>query len=330
MATLSTAIVIFALAAAAVAEIPENYTLKVTPYCGKGAEADARIEIVTDLVIKARLECAGGVNVDFTTTDKVNYVAYVSYPTHSTPHPCVFLKKVNAMVFSVKVLASYGEGPRDLDCPDPDPEGSGDPDVPGLVRMEEGQWTVTCSFGLMGNGKVGKNVIEGCIAPTELMTNAGPASSSSFDLELVDVTGRSLAGQDVHNGRTVQLRGVATSASGVIGIRPVSCFAIDGVAAYAILRAGCGDGIVFPKDRGFITNGLTTLSPYFMAFEINFASTVTYKCHFVTCDENCDGSSCPVERGRRSTSDCRQTDCGAFRSKSLEAPTILSRLLRRR
>nr|BAB15843.1 vitelline coat protein 41 [Omphalius pfeifferi] len=288
MASLSTVVYFIASVAMTVARIPDKYILKVTPFCGSDVSSDARIEIVTDLVIEAQASCAGGVDVNFTSTDKVNFMLLVSYPGQGS-QPCVFMKQRNALIFYLNVSVAYGE-------------------EPGLVRMDEEEYTVTCTFSPHGtDGSPEQSIIEGLIAPPELLTNVGPDSPSTFSLELVDVLGGNLANENVHLGRTVQLRGHTAGEGGESVYAQLQCIAMDGSQQYAILRGGCGDGIVFPKDVGFTSNGTTTLSPYFEAFGINFTPVIQFKCTFVTCTTDCNGSSCESEaRKRRDVSDAMQ------------------------
>lgn len=278
MASKTLAVVyILAMSALSRADIPQGYILQVTPTCGADATVDAMIHIITDLQAIAIAVCANGVTASFITTDKVNFYLPVSYPNQGR-HPCVFQKRHNALVFVVNVMVAYGE-PDDL------------------VHQNEEEYTVTCTFSRTGgDDSLHHNVVEGLIAPTEILSSMGMNSSSTFTLEMVNVLGDPLVGQNVSLGRIVRLQGVTSAADGEVGLRPVSCFAIDGDSRYAILRAGCGDGIVFRKDRGFTTTGTKTLSPYFAAFSINHGSVVTFQCIFVTCSKNCDGSSCEVER----------------------------------
>lgn len=268
-----------AFLASCIAKIPDGYILQVTPSCGTATNEDATINIITDLNAEAKAVCAGGAEVDFASTDGVNFAITVAYPSQGSPssESCVFERRANSEVFAVKVVVSYGE-------------------VGSLVHQEEEEYTVSCTFDPVGvDDSSNQQMVEGLIAPTEIQANKGDDSTSTFNLELVDVKGRSLSSTNVQLGRTVML---SATTSGSEGIRPVSCYAIDGNSRYAILRAGCGDGIVFPKDAGFVTTGTNTTSPYFTAFSINAAAVVSFTCTFITCELNtCDGSSCDNQAG---------------------------------
>lgn len=53
----------------------------------------------------------------------------------------------------------------------------------------------------------------------------------------------------------------------------------------------CGDGKVFSKSDGFITNGTTARSPVFKAFRLMGSNLLVFECNFTVCFSNCDGVS---------------------------------------
>lgn len=55
----------------------------------------------------------------------------------------------------------------------------------------------------------------------------------------------------------------------------------------------CGDGVIFAKDEGFTSSGLTATSPIFKAFKLieslGATSQISYKCYFANCNDTCAG-----------------------------------------
>ncbi len=62
----------------------------VTPTCGPNGIADGVVDIVTDLNAEVKAICKDDQEVDFTTTDDVNFVLPFSYSSGGSSEPCVF------------------------------------------------------------------------------------------------------------------------------------------------------------------------------------------------------------------------------------------------
>ncbi|XP_071084981.1 vitelline envelope sperm lysin receptor-like [Haliotis cracherodii] len=260
------------LAATARAAIPPGYIMEVTPDCGSTDVGDGVINIISDLSVQARAVCAGNKKVDFTTQDGVSHVLPFSYPTGGS-HPCVFNKRQHTRIFSARVVVTYGQ-------------------FGSQVHHGLEEYIVTCTFSPSGEdiSKIRK-ITQSLLAANAIHSYVGGDTSSTIILKMVDVLGHNLNGRSVDLGRTVQLKAVNTGTEP--GIRPVSCDAIDSSKArYSILRAGCGDGIVFPKTVGFRTTSKRTRSPYFQAFTINVDPILKFECNFTVCGTECDGDSC--------------------------------------
>ncbi|XP_067668779.1 vitelline envelope sperm lysin receptor-like [Haliotis asinina] len=280
MSTEHTLLALLAFAAIVQADIPAGYILKITPNCGANGVSDGSVTIVTDLNADARAICAGGLSVPFATVDGVNFNLPFSFSGRKGGQPCVFVRRPNSKMFAAKVIVAYGE--------------------PGsLLHQYTEEYTISCSFGSKGKDvsavqSIGKTLM----APKEIQTNVGRSSSSPIVLRMLDVLGKDMTGVKVNHGRKVRLS--AAFSGPEKGIRPVSCDAIDSTnARYAILRAGCGDGIVFPKNKGFTTKGKKTTSPTFKAFSINTDTSLKFECNFTLCASRCNGNSCTNARGRR-------------------------------
>nr|UNY67750.1 VEZP23 [Haliotis tuberculata] len=280
MSTGHSLLALLAFAAIVKADIPAGYILKITPNCGANGVSDGSVTIVTDLNAEARAVCAGGLNVPFTTADGVNFNLPFSFASRRGGQRCVFVRRPNSKMYAAKVVVSYGE--------------------PGsLLHQYTEEYTISCSFGFKGKDlSAVQNIGKTLMAPKEIQTNVGKSSKSLIVLRMLDVLGRDMTGVKVNHGRKVCLS--ATFRGFEKGIRPVSCDAIDSTnARYAILRAGCGDGIVFKKNQGFTTAGKTTSSPIFKAFSINTDKALKFECNFTLCATKCNGNSCTNARGRR-------------------------------
>ena len=53
----------------------------------------------------------------------------------------------------------------------------------------------------------------------------------------------------------------------------------------------CGDGRIFPKDYGFVTDGNIAYSPFFKAFRMEGDVFIKFQCQFTVCTKpgGCDG-----------------------------------------
>ncbi|XP_046376466.2 vitelline envelope sperm lysin receptor-like isoform X1 [Haliotis rufescens] len=262
------------------AAIPRGYIVQVTPSCGSDGISDALVTVITDLQAEAWGKCSGATSVPFTSSDGVHFTLPVSYPQGSSL--CKFNELGNSTKgYTMKVIVSYGE--------------SSNP----LHQVEE-EYRVTCTFGSSGqSGSKQHRIGDSLIAPSVLKNNVGPGSKAKVNLVVSSVTGGDLSATPLKLGRIVTLAATATTSGSEVGVRPTSCDAISGQRRYAILRAGCGDGIVFNTTDGFVTKGLTTRSPYFQTFAMGGDRSMNFECNFTLCSNNCDGSSCINGRKRR-------------------------------
>nr|UNY67752.1 VEZP25 [Haliotis tuberculata] len=267
----------------ALAAFPKGYVLRVSSNCGKSESDEAVVTIMADLDFKGTAVCAGNIAVPFQRIDKATARLTVKYKS-SGSSTCQFTKRDKVRVYVIHVKVAYGE------------EGH-------LVFQAEEERTVTCTFDPTNKNQTQGSVITaGLIAPSALSNYQGPAITSSLKLQLTDVLGKDMVGRKVWRSRKVQLKGTTSGSSGEKGVKPVSCDAIGQSSGrrYAIIRAGCGDGIVFPKDKGFSTEGLVTKSPFFESFGIENDTALNFQCNFTLCRKKCDGDSCQTERRRRS------------------------------
>ncbi|XP_071101020.1 vitelline envelope sperm lysin receptor-like [Haliotis cracherodii] len=224
-----------------------NYIIKVIPHCRTRGDV-ALIEIITDVDLSAVAVCSNGSRHHFNSTDFVHFYLPVSY--NFTPSVCAFTRS-KANVFKLHIGVSWKDRFYD-------------------VTTQKKDFLITCTFdphkSHMGPTSASS---EQLIAAKEIQSHQGPQSDAEeVFLKLVDTRNETLAAA-VPLSKKVRLVGEVRGSSLGSGLKPVACDAV-GVQQgqrYAILRAGCGDGIVFAKDIGFITEGNKTYSPVFEVFK---------------------------------------------------------------
>ena len=84
------------------------------------------------------------------------------------------------------------------------------------------------------------------------------------------------------------------------GIQARECY-LKTDKKYEILKGGCGTGCIFLNSEGFITNGTSLRSSYFLLPPI-VSSKATFHCKFRVCSTKCNGNSC-INKKKRSISD---------------------------
>lgn len=270
-----------------------DYIVKVVPHCGSVTDDDdPYIEIITDLPLTAHARCYGGHLYDFSTSDNVNLHLANSFDEGDADRMCVFRKTDNSAVYTILIQVAINK-----------------------VHACKKDFQVTCTFDMYARGRSSpSSAAVTLIAAKEIQSNQGEDSQSTIEVQVVDVLDIPILGP-LPLRRKVQLQAEASGTATELGLKPVSCDAV-GVQfgrRYAILRAGCGDGLIFAQSEGFTTNGLRSVSPYFKAFKLAGDAQLRFECNFTMCPGLCDGSSCVHHRRKRSL------DYEPFR---VEAPTV--------
>ncbi|XP_067660136.1 uncharacterized protein [Haliotis asinina] len=271
--------------------ITDDYILKVVPHCGKSISSPAYVTGTTDVDADFRAICKSGRKYVFTNTnnDKVNYKLPVKY-SGNVNTGCVFNRRQNSQVYVITVQISWGR------------RGA-------VVHKHNKEYQLSCTFGAKGSDQSPTQRIEGNIlAPQIVESFAGSGARSYVKLHLIDVLGRQVYALPL--GRMVQIRAWSNGQGSEVGVRAVGCDAIGATTnkRFAIVRAGCGDGLVFAKNQGFMTAGLNSTSPYFKAFAMHNDPKIRFECNFTMCTSNCDGSSCAIAGRRRRESDVYFSD----------------------
>ncbi|XP_067685705.1 vitelline envelope sperm lysin receptor-like isoform X2 [Haliotis asinina] len=260
----------------------EDYVLLIEPYCGSSDRNDAWIEIVTDLNLDVVGICKDNVTVPFTSKDRIHFSLRVLYDgSKSAADQCVFQKRKNSKVYNLRVEISRGN-------------------VNKYIHTRKRDYQVTCTFEDFANKtSLASRSLWRLIAPKELQSHQGAKASSVITMDVVDILSRRI--HRIPLGKKIRLRLISDGAAGELGIRPSSCDIVGSATAhrYALLRAGCGDGIIFPRGSGFTSNGLKAVSPYFESVGLSEASHLMFECNYTLCTSVCNGSSCENERRRR-------------------------------
>ncbi|XP_048237851.1 vitelline envelope sperm lysin receptor isoform X2 [Haliotis rufescens] len=256
-----------------------NYIIKVIPHCRTRGDV-ALIEIITDVDLSAVAVCSNGSRHHFNSTDFVHFYLPVSY--NVTPSVCAFTRS-KANLFKLHIGVSWKDRLHD-------------------VTTQKKDFLITCTFDPHKSHRGPTSASsEPLIAAKEIQSHQGPQSDAEeVFLKLVDIRNETLAAA-VPLSKKVRLVGEVHGSSLESGLKPVACDAV-GVQQgqrYAILRDGCGDGIVFAKDIGFITEGNKAFSPVFEVFKLHGNLHLTFMCNFTLCTHSCDGSSCSNQRRTR-------------------------------
>ncbi|ESO98787.1 hypothetical protein LOTGIDRAFT_114180, partial [Lottia gigantea] len=244
------------------------HVISVQPSCSKTMDGITSIHVLTDLDVHVEAECNDRFLAQFSTVNYVDWFLNSTYQGNPLLS-CVFMNVSNSFILFLSV--SWAE--------------------PGEIMLNHDIYMITCVMD--DHGKTAsdvKTIKQGLLGPREIQSHMGGDASSGFSLELTDVRGDAL-GNIVPIGRRVRLTANILGAADENGIRAVSCDAVGGDSTYKILRGGCGDGMVIPKNIGFTTTGLKSESPVFTTFRLAKSKTVSFQCNFTTCVTNCDGVS---------------------------------------
>ncbi|XP_064611629.1 vitelline envelope sperm lysin receptor-like [Liolophura sinensis] len=210
-------------------------------------------------------------DLPLTTTDKVNFILTGNFNQSYLGQACQFYKKDGSNTYTVEVEVGWGE---------PDTQ----------IIQQRKIHTISCAYDAHGNAiSSSETISDWFLNPWEAQTLLGGNSSATFVLEVIDVLDREVTSDYISIGRKVRL--MAQDISGqAVSFRALSCSAQNDVSRYYVLRAGCGDGLVFPKTSGFQTVGNRVYSPYFDAFKLSGPDdTVEFQCRFIECPGPCNG-----------------------------------------
>ncbi|XP_046564566.1 vitelline envelope sperm lysin receptor-like isoform X2 [Haliotis rubra] len=163
----------------------------------------------------------------------------------------------------------------------------------GIIIREEAPKVITCTYDNYGERESPKSKFSDSKQPlVGILSNQGRYAKSKIDVYLTDVQQKRLVGK-IRLGRYIQLRAeLIGNYSDEVGLQAIGCQAEGMFGSYEVLIAGCGDGAIIKKTQGFTAKGRTTASPYFRAFKLVGSSRMNFRCTFIICEKNCDGSSC--------------------------------------
>nr|ABE72920.1 vitelline envelope zona pellucida domain 3 [Haliotis discus hannai] len=258
-------------------ELPGGYVLEVNAKCPSIPEGAVNMHVKTDLNLGVRLICKD----NYTTLIEGKVDFYFKPPFRgNSREECVLNKMAGSKVYKFRIDAEYGE-----------PESE--------IRPFVETYIVTCTYDPHSTDKSNKQGIgQSLIAPKEIQANAGKRGTSHVKLLVVNVMDKATP-RKLKRGLLVSLAASSDGTGGEMGLRATACDAVgnNGVH-YAVLRAGCGDGIVFKRTDGFRTDGLNVYSPHFRIFTLKNSVSLRFKCNYTFCSTPCDGSSC-IDQGAR-------------------------------
>ncbi|XP_071081419.1 vitelline envelope sperm lysin receptor-like [Haliotis cracherodii] len=261
------------------AQVPKDYIIDVKQKCGEEG-TQTEVCVMTDLNVFIQLECKGGRLYNFTAVDRVKYCA-VAHFTGDETKTCVYPKRHDLRLYCVKVLVDVV-----------DKEGSS----VGINRMI--RYTMTCTYDENGEQVSGNSsIVEQYHAPNAVNGHAGKETAKGVTVLLTDIRGVPLK-SGIPIDKTVCLKVLLDNSTGLlldskpISLFPVSCEAIGTTTGHrhAIVRSGCGDGIIIEKTKGFSMMPRVALSPYFKFFALENDSSFRIMCNFTLCS-NCVGKN---------------------------------------
>ncbi|ESO89344.1 hypothetical protein LOTGIDRAFT_229196 [Lottia gigantea] len=255
--------------------VPSGFILDVKVECGATSTAIPKIVVVSDLALEVEAFCENGKKTVLS-TDGANYIINGSYTTISTDD-CQFTNRDKSSIYTADVSVAYGL-------------------VGSTIQQSPQFYTLTCTFDQNGKEETeAVTVVRGFYAPVELRVDAGAKAASIIALDVYNVRDEVVTG-DIIRGCKVYIGATTDATDSEVGLRPTACDAINPSTSQRlpILRAGCGTGLILPKDSGFTTDGLSTQSPYFEAIEFEDEAKIQFECVFTLCESNCDGDSCSI------------------------------------
>ncbi|ESO86369.1 hypothetical protein LOTGIDRAFT_167193 [Lottia gigantea] len=255
--------------------LTDNGILYVRPVCGNLTDNDPKILLLSDTTVDITAHCVNG-QQKFLTKDFVQYQLSASL----TPHQqrCQLFRKQGINTYTVDItIDNY------------------------ILHHKTSIYTVTCTYDdYSSNITKIHHIIPGLYGSKLSDSYVSPVlDSSNVKLTVQNVLDQDLVNQPMTLDRKYSLFGTWIDTKSVpIGLRPVSCKVISGKNdSYDLLKAGCGDGIIFKQSEGFMIKGSTFRSPYFQGFHLSGSPEVTFQCTFATCSKVCDGSSCEINCG---------------------------------
>ncbi|XP_064611313.1 vitelline envelope sperm lysin receptor-like [Liolophura sinensis] len=260
--------------------------LHLSPGCPSTNHGTPHPLVRADVPAEVTAQCRNGQKL-FTSTNGVKYVIGATLNQHYVGGDCQYYKKAGVNIYHIEVAIAWSEAGNE-------------------VYTKKETYTITCSYDNHGNSTSNRDrMVSPYIAPEEKQHLKGERhKTGNFSLTVIDVLGRQLIDDHLHIGRLVRLKAVETSGT-ITAFRALSCLVSNHLTSYAILRAGCGDGIIFGKKEGFLTIGSVVYSPYFDAFKLNGSSQVQFECNFTVCESTCNGDSCKLmtKKMKRSSTD---------------------------
>ncbi|KAL5013354.1 hypothetical protein ScPMuIL_007624 [Solemya velum] len=137
--------------------------------------------------------------------------------------------------------------------------------------------------------------------PMELQGHTGNASEYLVTVFLGDVLYKEIEADSIPRGKLVYIMAKVDvdMSDKIVGLQASSCSVVSTSTSYSVIRGGCGDGLVFNREEGFLTDGTTAISPAFEWFGLEHNDAMRVVCNFTLCEDNCDGTNCEMGRSAR-------------------------------
>ncbi|XP_041365250.1 vitelline envelope sperm lysin receptor-like isoform X2 [Gigantopelta aegis] len=257
-----------------------NSLYEVTSKCNPSPINLVPITVTADLPMTIHVHCKNNYVLQMNTSDGVHYLAHAGF-TNQDGSKCLFERKSNSRMYTLILdLAWDSINQR------------------SSILLVRDQYLVVCSYDNFGSSKTHKTSIDSSKQPpNSIYEDKGQPITSGIDLRLVD-TRDNVMDSDIALGTIIR---IVITITGVDFVKAQQCWATNEVRNYTILIAGCGDGVVFKKNDGFLTVNQTIYSPYFSAFRLQGCTNLTFECIVSACPVgvHCDGTSCTTENRRK-------------------------------
>ncbi|KAL5018401.1 hypothetical protein ScPMuIL_004123 [Solemya velum] len=167
---------------------------------------------------------------------------------------------------------------------------------------DEERFIITCtqSDHKQGSSPM-KDIDQSLNQPMELQGHTGNASDNLVTVVLGDVLYKEIEADSIPRGKLVYIMAKVDvdMSDKIVGLQASSCSVVSTSTSYSVIRGGCGDGLVFNREEGFLTDGTTAISPAFEWFGLEHNDAMRVVCNFTLCEDNCDGTNCEMGRAAR-------------------------------
>lgn len=246
--------------------------IEVKHRCPDNPDGQPTLALIADVPTYGFAVCKNG-GKRFESIDRALHSLSATFDLSDTGKDCIFnyIKGNNSYTLDVEV--GWGE------------------DRPLIPKSRK--HSITCRYDVSGKLVVSDQTVSHWF-PTPKQHQKLLGSSlvtANIRLQVLDDSNAEITWSAVPLGKKIRLKAYDTPESS-LALRPLSCIAQSPESSYAILRDGCGDGLILDNTVGFKTERFQVNSPLFDAFHLPGGSSLQFVCNFTICDGFCDGDSC--------------------------------------